>query len=245
MRIAGNLLAGVALLSVAVTASAQTTHQVTQIGLSFSPDDITIDCGDTIEWVWTGFGTHTATEGTDAIVDPTDAFHLTFDDVVTSVSFEFDTKFLFENPRPGNVYPYVCVPHFAFGMVASLTVNCPWSDLGFAKGGALGDPLLYGNGPLTSGSASEIVLENAPPSSLAVLFIGLNQGNAPFKDGTLVPVPILLQINLFSNPAGGVTLPFVVPAGLAGFPIYFQYGLDDATATKGVGLSNAIEAAFQ
>ncbi len=236
------MIAAGAGLVLAGSASAQQTVQVDQLGLSFSPQDITIDCGDSVEWVWTQ-GLHTVTEGTDPVVDPEDAFHYILEDF--NVTHEFSTKFLFENPRAGNVYDYVCIPHLAFGMIGSVTVDCPWVNEGFAKAGVNGEPLLYGNGPLTSGSAGEIKLEDAAPSALSILFVGLSAGNAPFKGGTLTPVPILLSFSLTTSGAGELTLPFVTPAGLAGVPVYFQYAIADAAATQGVALSNAMRGDFQ
>ncbi len=223
----------------------QTTHQVFTQSLSFSPANITIDAGDSVMWNWTGGNLHTATEGTDDTIDPTDAFSYILDSFNPTATHLFDTKFLFEHPRPGHFYPYVCVPHAQFGMTGSIQVNSPWTNLGSAKGGVLGEALLYGAGPLTSGSSGQILLENAPSNALTVLFAGLVQGNAPFKGGTLVPVPILLQIDLTSDASGNLALPFVAPTGLAGVPIYFQCALADASATLGVGLSNAMEALFQ
>lgn len=235
------LLPALVLASSAASLSAQQTVQVTQVNFDFSPANISVDCGDTVEWVWT-FGTHTVTEGTDDSIDPTDAFHYVLDGA--NVSHTFSTKFLFQNPRPNDVYPYVCVPHFAFGMTGTVAVDCPWTNLGNAKAGVAGEPLLYGNGTLAAGSAAQLVLEEAAPSSQVALFVGLVEGAAPFKGGVLVPVPILLQLDLSTAAWGGFTVPFAVPSGLSGVPVYFQSAIADGAASQGVALSNAMRADF-
>lgn len=238
------LLALAALLVAAVSTSAQTTHQVATVNTKFTPKHLVIPAGDSVQWNWTGGNLHTATEGTDTSIDPTDAFSYILDHFTPSWTHLFDTRFLFEHPRPGHFYPYLCVPHAAFGMTGTITVLSPWSNRGFAKGGALGEPLLYGQGTLAAGTPGQLLLENGPPSTLAVLFFGLVENPVTFKGGTLVPVPVLLQVELLTSAAGTLQVPFITPSGLSGFPLYIQVGLADATATQGVSLSNAAEALF-
>jgi len=45
----------------------------------------------------------------------------------TSTTFDvtFDAAFLAANPMPGNVYPYYCIVHEAFGMIGTVTVTTP------------------------------------------------------------------------------------------------------------------------
>ena len=221
-------------LSLASTTQAQSTVVVDQVALTFVPQDITITCGDTVQWVWS-FGFHTVTEGATPVADP--AFDYTF--ILNDVFHTFDTKFLFEFPRAGHVYDYICVPHFSLDMIGSVTVDCPWSHAGDGKAGALGVPLLYGTGDLTPSSAGTIELENAAPSSSALLFVGLSEGAAPFKGGTLVPVPVLLQVGLATDSAGETTLPFVVPLGATGIDVYLQVAVADPAASQSISLSNA------
>ncbi len=232
-------LAGAVLLFT-VSTHAQSTVVVDQVGLTFVPQDTTIECGDEVQWVW-DFGFHTVTEGATPGPDP--AFDYTL--ILNDVFHTFDTKFLFEFPRDGHVYDYTCVPHFSLGMIGSITVNCPWSNEGSAKGGALGEPLLYGTGDLTPSSSADIRLENASTDSVAILFAGLSEGSAPFKGGTLVPVPILLSINLVTDSAGEFVLPFVVPTGASGVDVYLQTAIADPTASQGASLSNAAKMSLQ
>jgi len=121
----------------------------------------------------------------------------------------------------------------------------PWTDLGFALAGVHGQPLLAGDGPLTAGSAGSLTLSNAAgPGALAVLFVALASTPAPFKGGTLVPVPPLLQISLATagNP-GSIVVPWASwPSGLSGVELYFQFGIADVAAPAGLALSNAVRA---
>jgi hypothetical protein len=65
---------------------------------------------------------------------------------------------------------------------------------------------------------------------------------ASFKGGTLIPVPALLTVSLFTNGSGGIVLPFVWPAGMPPeTSIYFQYAIQDAAAVQGVALSNGLK----
>jgi hypothetical protein len=117
----------------------------------------------------------------------------------------------------------------------------PWFNLGHAKAGSAGAPLLTGSGLLSAGSANQIALTQAKPSSPASLVFGLSAINAPFKGGTMVPHPLLL-VPLPTNAAGAATLPFVWPAGVpAGLAIYFQFWVTDAGATQGLSASNGLK----
>ena len=234
-----------ALLVCVGTGNGQTTHQVSTQSTKFTPKFLSISAGDSVQWNWTGGNLHTATEGTDDTIDPSDAFSYILDQFNPSATHLFDTKFLFEHPRPGHEYPYVCVPHAQFGMVGLISVDSPWTHLGASKTGALGAPLLYGDGPLTSGSAGNLRLEAAPPAAPAILFFGLVESGVAFKGGTLVPVPVLLQIDLVTDGAGDITIPFIVPPGVAGIPLFMQMAVADATASFGVAMSNATEALFR
>jgi len=92
------------------------THTVNQVGTSFQPNDITIEAGDTVEWVHSS-GIHTVTNGT----GPTDPdVGLLFDEALDSanplVTYTFDD--------PGD-FPYFCRPHFVVGMTGVVHVMPP------------------------------------------------------------------------------------------------------------------------
>jgi hypothetical protein len=115
-----------------------------------------------------------------------------------------------------------------------------WTDLGHAKAGSAGTPSLAGTGTLAASSANQLTLTDARPNAAAVLFFGLNDLNAPFKGGVLVPVP-QFTIPLPTGPAGTASLPFVFPAGVPdGLDLYFQVWIPDHAASQGVAASNGL-----
>jgi len=119
----------------------------------------------------------------------------------------------------------------------------PWTDLGFALSGVAGEPLLVGTGGLTPGSAGTLGLSQAAPSTLALLFVSLAGTPTPFKCGTLVPVPVALQVPLITNGGGGIPLGWASwPATLSDLELHFQYAIKDPAAICGVSLSNALRA---
>jgi plastocyanin len=95
---------------------------------SYSPADIVVDVGDTVQWVWVmGFhnvesGTRGRFDGSFTSGDPLESDGLTF-------SVTFDQAFLDAHPVPGNVYDYYCIIHWFFGMTGTVTVKqapaCP------------------------------------------------------------------------------------------------------------------------
>lgn len=100
--------------ALAATTAMATTHQVNQVGFTFDPDDITINVGDTVEWVWAN-NSHTVTNGTGP-ADPN--VGTLFDDPLdagnTMVSYTFNSA--------GDV-PYFCRPHFSFDMTGIVRVQ--------------------------------------------------------------------------------------------------------------------------
>ena len=78
------------------------TVQVQQVALTFSPNDITINEGDTVEWVWNSLA-HTVTSGTGSgDQDVGVLFDEILDSLNPTVSFTFNTA---------GDYPYFCRPH--------------------------------------------------------------------------------------------------------------------------------------
>jgi len=81
----------------------------------FSPSDLTIASGDTVNWVWVG-GSHTVTSGT----GPT----------APNAGAEFDSGTRFNPPGPfshtfnsAGDFPYYCAPHVSFGMTGIIRVS--------------------------------------------------------------------------------------------------------------------------
>jgi hypothetical protein len=117
-----------------------------------------------------------------------------------------------------------------------------WTALGFGLPGAAGEPVLVGSGPQTAGQLVTLDLSHAAPSAPAMLFLSLSSTPAPFKGGTLVPVPVSLAMPLVTGAAGSLVLPLMWPAGVAsGTNVWYQFAVQDAGAVKGVSLSNAVQ----
>ncbi len=120
----------------------------------------------------------------------------------------------------------------------------PWCDLGFAVGGAHGEPRLSGSGTLEPGTTLLLTMQNALAGSTAVLVAGAAPLHAPLLGGVAVPVPSLVV----PAPTGGVTgLPatvrglFALPAGVPpGLTLYAQYWVLDPAGPRGFAVSNAV-----
>jgi plastocyanin len=96
---------------IAVTAA---THMVTQSNFGFVPNDLAIEVGDTVEWIWTGGG-HTVTNGVHPDSAGTgDLFDAPLNVISPTFSFTFTAA--------GDV-PYFCTPHFLFGMTGTVRVG--------------------------------------------------------------------------------------------------------------------------
>ncbi len=85
---------------------------VVQVDLTFTPDDLTINVGDTVEWVHQS-GFHTVTNGTGAADPQAGAM---FDANLGSGTFSFTFN------SSGDV-PYFCRPHEGFGMAGMIHVE--------------------------------------------------------------------------------------------------------------------------
>ncbi len=104
-----------ALIILVPVSAGAVTHTINQSGLSFSPSPITIELGDTVEWVW-GSGNHTVTSGTGA-ADP-------------NVGSLFDSSFNSGNPLVTytfsdtvGLYSYFCRPHEGANMKGTINVE--------------------------------------------------------------------------------------------------------------------------
>jgi hypothetical protein len=114
-----------------------------------------------------------------------------------------------------------------------------WSNLGFAKPGVSGPPVLGGTGPLTTNSLTSLALTNAHANATAVLIMGVLPANVPFLGGILVPDPVIL-VPLTTDAAGSVTWQVNLPSLPAGLPLRFQHWIDDPTVSYGWSASNGL-----
>ena len=119
-----------------------------------------------------------------------------------------------------------------------------WEDLGLGLAGVAGVPSLVGTGTLEAGSPGALTLASANPASITNLFVSFASVPAPFKGGTLVPVPPALMLTLFTTGMGSIPLAWAAwPAGVpVGTSLFFQYAIADPAAPAGVALSNALHA---
>lgn len=102
-------------LAIFVPSAFAASHQVDQIGFTFVPADLTIDVGDTVEWVHS-IGVHTVTHGTDDLTPPLSdkLFNAPLTADSTTFSFTFDET---------GVVDYYCQPHRLFGMIGRIIVG--------------------------------------------------------------------------------------------------------------------------
>ena len=90
--------------------------QVGAGGLKFTPQNVTINVGDTVQWTWAASG-HSSTSGTPGNPDGL------WDSGVQNIGFVFSQTF-----TAAGTFPYFCTPHGSCcGMIGSVTVN-PVSD---------------------------------------------------------------------------------------------------------------------
>lgn len=116
-------LAPLTLVALAGLAGAQTIHEVSVNGFSYTPANITIDVGDSVRWTW-GLGLHDVESGTGGVPD------FIFDSgnpELAPKTFEitFSDAFVTANPVAGDVYNYYCSIHVSFSMEGSVKVNVP------------------------------------------------------------------------------------------------------------------------
>ena len=106
-----SFIGALALSVCAFQVSAQTTHAVENNGFTWSPSDITIDQGDTVEWTNTG-GSHNVNGTQATFPDNPESFG-------NSVGSGWVYSFTFNIP---GVYNYQCDPHASLGMTGTVTV---------------------------------------------------------------------------------------------------------------------------
>ena len=116
-----------------------------------------------------------------------------------------------------------------------------WTDEGFALAGVSGDPLLEGSGSMVPTTRQFLTLSNAAPSAASYILASGSSSPTPFKGGTLVPGPSMINVLVFTSAAGGWNLNFRAPQAPSGFETWIQVAIVDAAAVNGVALSNAVK----
>jgi plastocyanin len=103
-----------AFFSLLTSRAATIQVQVGAGGLKFTPQNVTIQTGDTVQWTWAATG-HSTTSGVPGAPDGI------WDSGIQNAGFVFN--FTFNTPGTFN---YFCMPHGACcGMIGSVTVTAP------------------------------------------------------------------------------------------------------------------------
>jgi len=199
----GLLLVAGFTLTTAATAQNNHTVKVAPAGFVFEPQDLNLNMGDTVTWVWFGAASHNVRDLSGAFLsgNPTSA--------PNTFTVTFDAAFLAANPVAGDLYNYQCDPHGAFGMVGSIQVMAPrvLSLVNFTAG-------LSGTMNVDGMNAGGTVI------------IGYSTaGNGPFdiNMGTLsLSAPINQLPGLTADAAGHAELSVNLPSGLAGTTVFMH-----------------------
>jgi len=116
-----------------------------------------------------------------------------------------------------------------------------WIDVGGALAGTAGTPVLQGAGTLLDGAPTKLSLGAALPGAAAHLVIGFAALDAPFKGGTLVPVPAIVLSGLVVDGGGALQLAGSWPAGLpSDFESWLQFWIVDPAGPAGFSASNGL-----
>ena len=118
----------------------------------------------------------------------------------------------------------------------------PYLDLGGALGGSNGYPIQLASGTLVAGQPFAFKLLSGPPSGFAYHIVGLSALNAPFKGGTLIPFPHLLNGPLPLNAQGAITLAANWPAGGSGLTLWIQFWMPNGGGPAGFVASSGVRA---
>ena len=159
--------------------------------------------------------------------------------VTDTADSEFESQFRIDDDA-GRIYA-VWMSTDGTRTDARFGISSPWQDLGHALAGTAGEPRLVGDGPLTAGSQNSFVLTGAAPDAPMMLFLGFELAHAPFKGGTLLPVPPFFAVGLMSSADGGAVVELGWPASApADLRMIVQLAIADTAAPVGVALSNGV-----
>ena len=104
----------IAFISLLTSRAATVQVQVGAGGLKFTPQNVTIQVGDTVQWTWAASG-HSSTSGTPGSPDGM------WDSGIQNIGFVFSFTF-----TTAGTFNYFCMPHGACcGMIGSVTVTVP------------------------------------------------------------------------------------------------------------------------
>ncbi len=259
-------LAALLTLAPLTAVEAQQTHIVQIFTLSFSPDDLTIQEGDTVRWQWVN-GFHDVKSGQNWIPD---GIFNSGSPATAPKTFQvtFDAAFLQANPMPGNVYEYMCQLHTPV-MNGTIRVQSPVFQGGVLPyGTALSAPgsLALLNGAPKLGQSFTVGARNTAISSSAPAFAFLlvssdhwdwwpvgqvlpGFGLNGFSDGEQLislsppnPLAVLGPVTWGGGTSPAAPFSLTVPnvPSLVGSGIYLQAALVETAGGK-IGLTNALQ----
>jgi len=106
-----------------VSAGTAEVHYVDVVDHSFSPQNLTVNEGDTVIWLWQD-DMHDVVGGTEANPRP-DIMDSGLLDAGAEYEVTFSRNKVNQFPVSDNSYEYFCTPHWIHGMIGSITVNRP------------------------------------------------------------------------------------------------------------------------
>ncbi len=118
-----------------------------------------------------------------------------------------------------------------------------FNNIGPGLGGGAGVPLFTGVGDASPGGAGfTLNVLDAPSSAGGSWFIGLELNPLPFKQGTLYPVPWLVQVPIVTGVDGTMVIPGAVDVSIpSGLSVIMQMWFTDATGPAGFTATNGLE----
>jgi hypothetical protein len=173
-----------------------------------------------------------------AFLDPRPA-----NEALTSVDYAPEDGF-FSSGRyrgafaPGNNWLGGWTASQAFGFTPDETFN----DLGFAKAGTHGDPILSGTGDLVVGNPVSLDVSNAVANAPAIFVIGFTDQNLPYKGGVIVPSFDVIITGFVTDGSGAAQVSDNWPAGVpGGFDVFFQFLIADLGGFRKMAFTNALK----
>ncbi|MDA0666942.1 MAG: plastocyanin/azurin family copper-binding protein [Planctomycetota bacterium] len=195
----------VAGLTLSAAATAQNNHivKVAPSGFVFEPQDINVNVGDTVTWVWFGGASHNVRALSGAF--------LSGNPVVAPNTFSvtFDGIFLAANPVAGDLYDYRCAPHAFVGMVGSVKVM---------------SPRVLSVTNFTAGQSGSIDVDGLNPGGTVMLGYSLaGSGPISISFGSLALSPPVNQLPaLTADSYGHASMPVNLPGGFAGTTVHLH-----------------------
>lgn len=217
----------VALLALAPSAFAQTTHTVTLTYTgnqgAFTPNELTVELGDTVHWDWqSGFHSVDSFAGLFSS-GPATTGPFTYDVV-------FDQAFLNAAQAggfSGTSFDYFCTPHLLSGMVGNVTVALPAT------------PLLE-IVDFEAGSTATVSVSGGTPNKMIGIAYSLSgSGPTSLPAGPCGPVfadlsaPVTIAILAPANASGALSIPANIPIVAQGMSVYWHaLDLDSCTLSN-------------